>query len=296
MEALFMKDERKVLQATGSRDSLAKAVLVISFLTTLLGPPAFPVASREGAGLAAQRWGYCHFNQAVNASLDLNATIWFQYPFNDSHWWEHTGNLTWAFDPNLAFWAFVEADFPRISAAVAPHVPIEALGWNTPFSTTNQASGFISNVGNRGYRYGGDMWNCLYAVSDAYPFPGTSESPFQPGTSRRAFNYTLVATEIPILPMDHWTAEVWWNTTGLSHAQWTALADQLSAHLNATWYMEACIIPKLQIEGNDTDTGTSWPFEMTFLGLLVLAGLLGINTGRRGKRRRLASVSQFFHH
>jgi MYXO-CTERM domain-containing protein len=279
MEALYMKDERIVPQVIGSRDSLAKAVLVISLLITLLGAPSIPVTSREGGSLVAQRWGYCHFNQAVNASLDLNATIWFQYPFNDSYWWEHTGNLTWAFDPNLAFWAFVEADLPRISAAVAPNAPIEAFGWNTPFSTSNQASGFICNVENPGYRYGGNRWNCLYAVSWAYPFPETSEGPFQPDTNLRAFNYTLVAVEIPTLPMDQWTAEVWWNTTGLSDAQWTALADQLSARLNATWYMEACIIPKLQIEGNDTDTGTPWPFEMTLLGLLALLGL-----GRKRKR------------
>jgi hypothetical protein len=272
-----------------------KAILVLSLFLLLLSPPSSPTASCEPGGEVALRFAYCHFNQAANASLGLNATSWFQYPFNDSYWWAWYGNLTWAFDPNLAFWAFVEADLPRISAAVAPDVPIEALGWNIPFSLANQASGFISNVGNPGYRYGGDKSNCLDGVSWAYPFPETSEGPFQPGTNLRAFNYTLVATTIPTLPMDQWTAEVWWNTTGVDYSTWNEVADRLAARLNATWYMENCHFPRVAVEGDcPDDTGSPWPFEMTFLGLLVLTGLLGSkrqhisrwkNRKNRGKRK-----------
>lgn len=257
-----------------------KALLVLSLFLLLLWSPSSPAASCERGGEVALRFAYCHFNQAVNTSLGLNATTWFQYPFNDSYWWAWYGNLTWAFDPNLAFWAFVEADLPRISAVVAPDVPIEALGWNTPFGLVYEPFGFICNVENLGYRYGGDMSNCLYAASWAYPFPETSEGPLQPGTGLRAFNYTLIATTLPALPMDQWTAEVWWNITGVDDWTWTEVADRLASRLNATWYIENCHFPRVDVLGDCSDTTRSpWPFESVFLGLLAILGL-------RHKRKR----------
>ncbi|MHA2232717.1 MAG: hypothetical protein ACXAB4_09515, partial [Candidatus Hodarchaeales archaeon] len=65
-----------------------------------------PIPARGDCGGPYVDYAICQFTREVDASLNLNATMWFLRQVNDSWMWEHNGSLTWVADPNLAFWRF----------------------------------------------------------------------------------------------------------------------------------------------------------------------------------------------
>jgi hypothetical protein len=224
-------------------------------------------------GPIAQRYALCYFAHTVNDSLSLNATIWFQRPFNISGWWAEYGNLTWAFDPNLAFWAYFQDELARITAVVSSKIAVESVRWGFPLRDdlhpdSNDPAGDIIDYNNGSYR-----------PTIFYIYPAPLDNPAALVTN---LTFALGIPGVQVLPSEYWHARVYWDMTLLSEAQWTPLAEQLSDKLNATWYMKACIFDIVYAECN----GTAWPFETVFLGFFILVGLTG--KGRLSTRKRVS--------
>jgi hypothetical protein len=197
--------------------------------------------------------------------------MWFQQSFNLSGWWAEYGNLTWAFDPNLAFWAYFQGELARITAVVSSKIAVESVMWGIPLRDnlhpdSNESAGRIIDYNNGSY----------YPTNN-YLYPETSENPAAPVAN---LTFALGIPGAQVLPGEYWHARVYWDITALSEAQWMPLAEQLSEQLNATWYMKACIFNIVYAECN----GAAWPFEAIFLGFFILAGLAA--KGRRSTRKK----------
>jgi hypothetical protein len=250
---------------------------VVLVVGLLLLPSEAATGDECVPGLFAQRYAICQFSDFANASLAVNATMWFQHPFNDSWWWGEYGNLTWAFDPNLAFWTLFYDELLRITATLSAAVALEKVEWDVPlidplYPESNRSWGFITDYNNGSYFTG---------IAYYYPQGNGSQ-----GGPLSAENLTIILSSggLSSLPDEHWRARPFWKREDLSERQWTALADQLGAQLNATWYMENCVFLKAGMECSETN-GSSWPFDAAFLGLLVLLG-------RRTKRKRCSTKKQ----
>jgi hypothetical protein len=260
--------------------SAGRFLAIFLGLALFLNPPQTALGDCDGGPIAPSS-ATCQFTQAANASLGLNATIWFQQPVNDSWWWAEYGNLTWAFEPNLAFWSYVWADVARITAAFAPAVSLKEILWSLPlkdWENPNSTTPMGQLI---------DFNNGTYYHFGCFLIPYPSETRIV-GAGIAVDNYTIIAHFAPLFPSESWFAKVYWDVrdkTDLSDAQWTALADQLAAHLNATWYIDACVFKKEYPHCDETN-GLSWPCDAIFLGLLVL---LGVGTKRKRRIRRNGS-------
>ncbi|MFW9917537.1 MAG: hypothetical protein ACFFGZ_18195 [Candidatus Thorarchaeota archaeon] len=242
----------------------------ILFLTVLLtGFWLIQPIPTNGSGIAAYQVATCHFTHVVNDSLGLNATIWFERLINDSWMWEHNGTLTWAFDPNLAFWTFFYEELIRITADVAPGVPVSKVRWGFPVVTlwepdSDLPVGFIVDYNNGSYYTGAAL------------YPQTFENYTEYNSSIPVENLTFVFSEqwehmrnFSLLLPVHWIAHACWDTRSLSDAEWLEAADRLSTRLNGTWYIKSCHIRKLPTGNN----GANWLIEPVVLGLLVLGSM-----------------------
>lgn len=248
-----------------------KTFVLALFMTGLFVIPLTPALSECDEGPYAARYASGYFTRTANESLGLDATIWTQRSFNSSGWWAEYGNLTWAFDPNLAFWTYFQAELATITAAISSEIAVERVEWGMPLIASgdlesNQPWGDIIDYNNGSYR-----------TTAFYPYPWLN--PLE-STAIAAENLTFVLRVIEVgndivLPLaaDYWRANVYWDYSGLSMAQWTELTKSLSDRLNATWYMKASVFD-YQYAKCDETTGLSWPFEVIVLGLLAVVCLL----------------------
>ncbi|MHA2271421.1 MAG: hypothetical protein ACXACI_06130 [Candidatus Hodarchaeales archaeon] len=242
---------------------LARILSLAVLMTNLCLIPPVPASSN---GIVALQVATCQFSYAVNDSLGLNATIWFERLINDSWMWEHNGTLTWVFDPNLPFWTFFYEELIRITADIAPGVPVRKVRWGLPvISLSGPASdlpgGFITDYNNGSHYAPAAFYPQIFENYTEYIHPVPVE------------NLTFVFSEqweplrnLNLLPPVHWFANVYWNSSNLSDAEWLDAADRLSTYLNGTWYITSCHILKLPT----LDNGAGWPIETVVLGLVVL--------------------------
>jgi hypothetical protein len=225
-----------------------------------------------GTTIVASPEATCQFTRAVNDSLGLNATMWFPYLVNDSWMWEHNGTLTWAVEPNLAFWTYLWEELERLTAELIPEVPLRKIEWSLPVEAPlewgpNLPGGFIYDYNNGSY----------YTTLSVYP-----EVNYPPDRPAAVENLTFVLTDqwesmqhARLLAPEYWIATIIWHSERVSDGKWLTIADRLSTRLNATWYVKSCVFTK------DAISDANWPFETVFLGLLVLVGL--------GSKRRLST-------
>ncbi len=267
----LLEEENDLLYVTKKWRSWGRSVpLIVLLLAFWISEPT-PVQG----GLVAGSLAFCEFTGEVNASLGLNATVWFQRPFNDSWTWEHNSTLTWAFDPNLAFWTFFYDEVLRITATVAPEVPVREVWWRLPVQYPDYV-GYIIDWNNGSYAPTLNVYLKQFGNLSDHEGLVLVE------------NLTFVLSEqwvfmrhLQLLPSTHWGAKVYWfevpSTLDLSDAEWNAIAERFSTHLNATWYVKSCRFYKTETGSN----GSEWPFDAIFLGLLVLMGW--------GSKRRLST-------
>ncbi|MHA2496486.1 MAG: hypothetical protein ACXAEI_13460, partial [Candidatus Hodarchaeales archaeon] len=108
---------------------------ILSHTVLMTGLCLIPPTPTGGNGSIALQVATCQFSYAVNDSLGLNATIWFERLIIDSWMWEHNGTLTWVFDPNLPFWTFFYEELIRSTADIAPSVRVREVRWGLPVIT-----------------------------------------------------------------------------------------------------------------------------------------------------------------
>jgi hypothetical protein len=247
----------------------------IGFLLILLFLQAITAGGAQGdCGGPYVDAAICQFSREVDASSNLNATIWFLRQFNDSWMWEHNGTLTWVAEPNLAFWSFFYDELLHITAEFAPKMAVREVGWGLPvpewipwMGDTNNTRGFIRDYNNGSY----------YTTLGVYPDLERSSS----GKGAAVENLTLVFSDewermrgIRPLRPEHWIAHISWNPWD---AEWTKLAKRLAAHLNDTWYVESFVIQE-----SVGDCAATWPFKSIILALLVLGG---VSSKRRSSKK-----------
>ena len=255
----------------------AGAVFITVLVMTLLFVHPTPVKSDWGrnSGPFADGIATCQFTNVVNDSLGLNSTIWLNYQINDSRIWEANGTLTWAFDPNFAFWAYFWADFARIMTSIGIDAPLDRVLWSLPVKHPNEPIsdyplGWVIDFNNGTYSHD-DTFAKHYPAEDEAIFCGIGVS-----------NYTIVylgalvhpSERAPLHPREQWAAKASWpigEGPGVgSEAEWNETAHLLSARLNDTWYIESCTFGKSYNAGSDN---VAWPIQMTLFGLLILVGL-----------------------
>jgi hypothetical protein len=248
-----------------------------------------PVSAQEDCGEPfATSDAVCNFTQEMDEDLDQQAKPWFRRQFNDSWTWEHNNSLTWAFDPNLAFWAFFHDQLADIAANLSSKISVGWVDWAFPLTdrTPKERPGLS-----------GPLFFPLYTIRDRndgfyypnffLPYPDALEVP--PPAHRRIFveNLTFVLNGswdrwgFSDLPPEEWIAKIVWKRHELSDDKWDDLATAISKRLNASWYVQSCAF---ELYVPECSSGRR-PGTVLF-GLLILLALMGFLVRRRGRDQK----------
>jgi hypothetical protein len=246
-----------------------------------------PVSAQEDCGEPfATSDAVCNFTQEMDEDLDQQAKPWFRRQFNDSWTWEHNGSLTWAFDPNLAFWAFFHDQLADIAANLSSKIAVRWVDWAFPLidrASEERPGPFASFFLLWTIR---DHNSGFYYPNFFLPYPDAFEVP--PPANRRIFveNLTFVLNGswdrwgVSVLPPEEWVAKIVWTRPEVSDDKWDDLATAISKRLNASWYVQSCAF-----EIYVPECSSAWPPEAVLLGLLVLVGFLRRKRGRGQKKK-----------